>query len=207
MRYKNFLFDWSGTLVDDLPPTLHATNLVLHSHGVEPLDREEFRRRFRLPYPEFYEEMIPGVAIEELEDSFRAGFRASPVGVAPLPGSMEILAFLEEKGARCFVLSSMDATLLEAQAEDFRLAGYFEAVYSAVIDKRTAISKIIQHHGLVPEETVFVGDMVHDIDAARVGKVGAISLLTGYDPQDRLQAAQPDALFANLADLQHSLTE
>ena len=54
MKYRSLIFDWSGTLVDDLPPTLYATNMVLGEYNVPTLSREEFRQRFRLPYPEFY---------------------------------------------------------------------------------------------------------------------------------------------------------
>ena len=85
MKYRSFLFDWSGTLVDDLPPTLFATNAVLEKFGVAPMGREEFRRRFRLPYPEFYDEVLPSVPIEDLEDTFRSSFGQSPKGVTVLP--------------------------------------------------------------------------------------------------------------------------
>ena len=44
--FRNLIFDWSGTLVDDLPPVLDATNRVLEVYGKTPLDRDEFRDRF-----------------------------------------------------------------------------------------------------------------------------------------------------------------
>ena len=75
--FRALIFDWSGTLVDDMGPTLDATNAVLGRFGKAPMSWEEFRSRFRLPYSEFYEEVLPGVPLEELEDHFRAGFRES----------------------------------------------------------------------------------------------------------------------------------
>ena len=51
--FRNLIFDWSGTLVDDLGPVIEATNAVLGKYDLPPLDREGFRRRFRLPYREF----------------------------------------------------------------------------------------------------------------------------------------------------------
>jgi len=109
--YQNLLFDWSGTLVDDLPPTLYATNAVLEEHGVAPMGREEFRRRFRLPYPEFYEEVLPGVPIESLEDTFRSAFHDSPEKVTVLPHARDMLEWCASQDVRCFVLSSMDVGL------------------------------------------------------------------------------------------------
>ena len=112
MKYRSLLFDWSGTLVDDLPPTLYATNMVLGEHNLPALDREEFRQRFRLPYPEFYEEVLPGVPIETLEDTFRTSFNLSPKGVTVLPHAREMLDWCRNQEIRCFVLSSMDVGLL-----------------------------------------------------------------------------------------------
>ena len=40
---KNVIFDWSGTLVDDLPPVLEATNRIFAHYEREAMDRDEFR--------------------------------------------------------------------------------------------------------------------------------------------------------------------
>jgi len=89
--FRNLIFDWSGTLVDDLPPVLDATNHVLSVYGLPVMDREEFRRRFRLPYRSFYEEMLPGVPLEELEVHFRRAFADSKSPVTVLPHAREKL--------------------------------------------------------------------------------------------------------------------
>ena len=87
--FKNLIFDWSGTLVDDLGPTLEATNAVLQLHGKDTMNKEEFRRRFRLPYSEFYEEVLPGILLGELENHFRHAFANSTVPVTVLPHARE----------------------------------------------------------------------------------------------------------------------
>ena len=148
MKYRSLLFDWSGTLVDDLPPTLYATNVVLGVHDVPALTREQFRQRFRLPYPEFYEEVLPGVPIETLEDTFRSSFNSSPKGVTVLPHAREMLDWCRDQKIRCFVLSSMDVGLFTEQAHDFGLHGYFEAIYAGVIDKRERIGDILEANNL-----------------------------------------------------------
>ncbi|MGZ4961641.1 MAG: HAD family hydrolase, partial [Limisphaerales bacterium] len=47
---RNIIFDWSGTLVDDLPAVLKATNYVLEKCGVETMSRDTFRKEFCLPF-------------------------------------------------------------------------------------------------------------------------------------------------------------
>jgi len=196
--YQNLLFDWSGTLVDDLPPTLYATNAVLAQYDVAPMGREEFRRRFRLPYPEFYDEVLPGVPIGDLEDTFRSAFHDSPEKVTVLPHAREILNWCSENGIRTFLLSSMDVGLFTQQAEEFELLHHFEKIYAGVIDKRKQIGPLLADHALEKTDTAFVGDMVHDIATAHFGEVDSVALATGYDPVARLEKANPTHLFDDL---------
>ena len=205
MKYRSLLFDWSGTLVDDLPPTLHATNAVLGEYDVPAMSREEFRLRFRLPYPEFYEEVLPGVPIADLEDTFRTSFRQSPQGVTVLPHAREMLSWCREQKIRCFVLSSMDVGLFTQQAHDFGLHDHFEAIYAGVIDKRDRIGEILSNHNLCVDQTAFVGDMVHDIHTASHGGIASVAVATGYDPVDQLTQSDPSHCFEHLGEFRQWL--
>lgn len=198
MKFRSLLFDWSGTLVDDLPPTLHATNAVLGEHRVAALTREEFRARFRLPYPEFYEEVLPGVPIASLENTFRTSFHESPVGVSVLPHARAMLDWCRDQRVRCFVLSSMDVGIFQKQLDEFELGGYFEAIYAGVVDKRERIGEILSRHELPRRETAFVGDMVHDVHTAKHGGISAVAVATGYDPEERLRGSEPHHFFDHL---------
>lgn len=196
--FRNLIFDWSGTLVDDLPPVLEATNHVFSIYGVAPLDREAFRLRFRLPYREFYEEVLPGVALEELEVHFRKAFAGSKAPVTILPHAREKLEWCKDHGIRCFVLTSMDSEAFAKQLVDLGLADFFEATYSGVLDKREKILGILEAHHLDPAESAFVGDMTHDIDTARHGKMTSIAVLTGYTHAGALAQAKPDLTVPDL---------
>lgn len=199
MKYKNLIFDWSGTLVDDFPPTLEATNVVLKHYGLASMSDGEFRDRFRLPYTDFYEEVLPDVALAELEDVFRAAFRASTHVVDILPHARELLEWGRDLGFRFFVLSSMDAGVFHEQAERLGLTDFFEDIHAGVVDKRLRIALILEKHGLLLEETVFIGDMVHDVETAHHGGVSSVAVLTGYDPRARLEAAKPTFLLEDLS--------
>ncbi len=47
--FKNIIFDWSGTLVDDLALTLDASNYVFSQYGKPCMNRDEFRAEFSFP--------------------------------------------------------------------------------------------------------------------------------------------------------------
>ena len=87
--FKNIIFDWSGTLVDDLALTLDASNYVFSQYGKPCMNRDEFRAEFQLPYPDYYARVLPHADLDELEDHFRYAFRVSnaPVKCCRMPGN------------------------------------------------------------------------------------------------------------------------
>ena len=196
--FRNLIFDWSGTLVDDLGPVIEATNAVLGKYDIPALDREGFRRAFRLPYREFYSELLPQVSLEELEAHFRPAFDAAVTPVRVLPHAREKLEWCTALGIRCFVLTSMDSLAFERQMDEFGFRKHFEATYSGVLDKRDLIHRIIETHGLDPAETAFVGDMTHDVETARHGGIASIAVLTGYNHAEILAAVRPDITVPDL---------
>ncbi len=203
--FRNLIFDWSGTLVDDLGPVIEATNAVLEKYDLPPLDREGFRRRFRLPYREFYKDILPHVPLEELEAHFRPAFDAAVTPVTVLPHAREKLEWCSDLGIRSFVLTSMDSVAFERQMDEFGLRGHFEATYSGVLDKREVIHQILETHALDPRETAFVGDMTHDVETARHGGVSSIAVLTGYNHPEILAAVRPDITVPDLGVLRSLL--
>ncbi len=196
--FRNLIFDWSGTFVDDMEPVIEATNAVLGKYGIAPYDREGFRRGFRLPYREFYAEILPGVSLEELESHFRPAFDAAVSPVTVLPHAREKLEWAHARGMRMFILTSMDSDAFLRQLHGFGMEDFFEKTYAGVLDKRELIDFIIETHALDRAETAFVGDMTHDIETARHGGISSIAVLTGYHHAEVLAAVRPDITVPDL---------
>lgn len=196
--FRNLLFDWSGTLCNDLALTLDATNYVLAQYGHAPLSLEAFREEFQLPYPDYYARKTPGAPLEELERHYRYAFDRSPIGVTILPHARTFLDFCRARGIRCLALTSMDPAAFEAQARALGLFSYFEAIHSGIRNKVEHIGSLMAQHGLLAADTAFIGDMEHDIHAARHAGITGIGVLTGYNSPARLAAAGPDLIVPDL---------
>ena len=204
---RNVIFDWSGTLVDDLPAVWHASNHAFERSGVEPMSLESFRSEFRLPFRGFYEERVPHVALPQLETWFHERFRQVQDTVAPLPHAEEFLRFCREKGLRTFLLSAVHPDHFEVQSRATGFGGYLDRTYLGVHDKQERIHAILEENALSPGETVFVGDMQHDVETARHGGVRSVAVLTGYNSLEQLRASRPDLIVENLAELRRLLEE
>ena len=199
---RNLIFDWSGTLADDLGPVADATNLIFRHYGKPELVLEEFRERFRLPFDSFYEKVLPGVAAAELDALFHEHFIHRQQAVVLVPHALEFLRFCQATGRRVFLLSTIKESHFAEQSGRLGVAHFFEQAYVGVADKRARIAQILADHDLAPNETAFIGDMVHDIETARLGGVMAIATLTGFDSREKLSRANPDVLVRDLGELQ-----
>jgi phosphoglycolate phosphatase len=198
---RNVIFDWSGTLVDDLPAVIEATNQVFRQAGVAEMTRERFRAEFCLPFQRFYERFVPHVALSQLEAWFHPAFEQAQSRVTPLPHAREFLEFCRARNLQTFVLSSVHGRHYAHQASTLGFDAFITHPYPEVHDKTARIRDLIQAHHLDPRETLFVGDMQHDIEAAHRGGVWSCAVLTGYNHAHQLRAAAPDLVVEHLGEL------
>ena len=202
---RNLIFDWSGTLVNDLPAVWQATNAVFRRAGVPELSLEEFRTRFALPFTGFYAQCVPQIPLAQLESWFHEEFRQYEHLVTELPHAREFLQFCRERGVRTFLLSTLHRDHFATQTAVNGFDRYLDHPYLGVRDKRVGIQELLATHGVEPRETLFVGDMQHDIEAGRHGGVHTCAVLTGYNRLDQLRAAGPELIVEHLSELRQML--
>ena len=202
---RNVILDWSGTLADDLVPVLSATNAIFREFGRCELTLDEFRNHFRLPFSGFYADFLPEASAEGLEALYERFFCGLQDEIELLPGALNFLKFCRKTGRRTFLLSTIKASHFEAQASRLGVRGYFEHAYVEIMDKREKIGEILRKRKLKPEETMFVGDMVHDIETARHGGVLDVAVLSGFDSLEKLLSASPTVIVRDIRSLQQLL--
>ncbi|HXT09941.1 MAG TPA: NUDIX domain-containing protein [Candidatus Angelobacter sp.] len=204
---RNIIFDWSGTLVDDLPAVWKATNYVLAQSDRAVMSLDEFRAEFCLPFTSFYNKYTPHVPLPQLESWFHAEFRQSQDSVCELPHARDFLEFCRERKVRAFVLSAVHTEHFAVQESATSFGKFIEKPYVGVWDKQKKIREILDENKLQPDETLFIGDMQHDIETARHGGIHSCAVLTGYNTLAQLRAAGPDVIVEHLGELQQILEQ
>jgi phosphoglycolate phosphatase len=202
---RNVIFDWSGTLVDDLPAVWEATNHVLAQAGKPELTLEQFRAEFCLPFTIFYDKHVPHIPLPQLEEWFHSRFRQAQDSVIELPHAREFLKFCRARRLRTFILSTVQRDHFAKQSGKTGFGRYIDTPYIGVWDKRKKIHAILKENRLKPGETLFIGDMQHDIETARHGGVHSCAVLTGYNTLDQLRTAKPDLIVEHLRELREIL--
>jgi phosphoglycolate phosphatase len=204
---RNIIFDWSGTLVDDLPAVWQATNYVLAQAERPEMSLEEFRAEFCLPFTIFYDRHVPHIALPQLEEWFHQRFRQVQDSVCALPHAREFLEFCRARKLRTFLLSTVHRDYFALQSSVTGFDKYLDKPYLNVWDKRNKIHEILEENRLTPNETLFIGDMQHDIETARHGGIHSCAVLTGYNTLEQLRAAEPDLIVEHLRELRDILEQ
>ncbi len=200
---RNVIFDWSGTLVDDLEAVWVSTNFTIKKSGYPTFSLDQFRSEFCLPFDVFYERVTPGVSMNLLETWYKESFKEEQKNVRPLPYAREFFDYCKKHNLKTLLLSTIHPDHYRVQSESARFD--FDVEYIRVMDKRKKISQILSENKLLPAETIFIGDMQHDVETAKLGGVGSCAVLTGYNKRNQLVEANPDFIANDLGHLKESL--
>ena len=57
-EHRHVVWDWNGTLLDDLAATLEAINEVMDHFGAAACDEDTYRRHYTRPVQRFYEHLL-----------------------------------------------------------------------------------------------------------------------------------------------------
>ncbi|MES2307469.1 MAG: NUDIX domain-containing protein [Verrucomicrobiota bacterium] len=202
---KNVILDWSGTLVDDFKPVLDATNEIFKQYGKSGMTEEEFREKFFLPFPDFYKIYLPEATMVELEHHYHTSFKLLQENIQMLPYALDFLNYCKSQNLQLFILSTIHKDHWAVQSVRLGIHDFFKQAYVQALDKRKTILHLLAEHDLDPNETLFVGDMMHDIETAHHGGVMSCGVLTGYDSLEKLKSVNPDLLFRNIGHVQNYL--
>ena len=124
-----------------------------------------------------------------------------------MPHAREFLEFCRARKLRTFLLSTVHREHFAVQSAVTGFDRYLGKTYLNVWDKRKKIHEILEENQLTPEETLFIGDMQHDIETARHGGVHSCAVLTGYNTLEQLRAAEPDVIVEHLGELRDILEQ
>ncbi len=202
---KNIIFDWSGVINDDLFTVYKTVMVIFQKYGVEEISLEEFKKEWEQPYTRFYSKYgITRLSREKEVDLYLPLYKSMASQYQPKAYSniKDTLERFKEAGINMIVVSSSIRETILSDIQDFSLEGMFNEINSDIHDKTEVIHEIIDRNNFNPEETIFIGDTAHEVEAGKSAgtKTGAVTW--GYNKEDRLRAANPNFIIHNLEELE-----
>ena len=196
------LFDWNGTVVDDLARAHASTNDVLADVRLPPLDLAKFRLRFTLPLETLFLDL--GVPADQAPAAGRRWSEYMSARATTLrPGARELLEWLRASGARIGILSAAGDATVRADMRQLDVEAGWQDLITDCHNKAAALGALRSRS----PDAVFVGDTAYDIRSARAAGFQAIGIAGGYGPTDQLVAAGADHIVDQLDELVGLLTQ
>lgn len=185
MSVQHVVWDWNGTLLDDLEVVLGAVNVAMATLDGPPVDGDIYRTHFTRPIQHFYEGLL-GRSISEsewhlLNDTYHEAYY-SQVHDAPLAfDALDALARVDGLGWNQSLLSMTPQARLEWVVADHGLFDRLQPVTGLPGQtgglKAEHMELHLDRQNLVGPQVAVIGDTPDDVTAARA--VGAVAIL--YD--------------------------
>ncbi len=193
VKFNSIIWDWNGTLLNDLEIAIGAINQLLGERGLPRITTERYLETFTFPVRDYYEK-IGFDLINELFEIPAARFTAiynKAVANCPLHEEViPLLGRLKDMGCRQFIVSAMEQEQLEKTVTDSGIRPFFEDLCG--LNNHFAASKVeaglslITQRRLNPDTTLMVGDTIHDFEVAQSLGCSCILVANGHQSKGRL---------------------
>lgn len=180
---RHLVWDWNGTLVDDLSLVIYATNVVFASLGGPAITPEQHRRDFRRPIADYYAQVL-GRPVDEdefarLNKLFHDAYQARLATCQLTSGAQEALRAW--RGTQSLLSMWFHDDLLPT-VDRFGLTSHFTRIDGlrpggGVSHKAPHLAEHLAALQLAGEHVVLIGDTVDDAEAAAA--CGATCVLYG----------------------------
>jgi phosphoglycolate phosphatase len=205
--YRHIIWDWNGTLLDDLDLSIDVMNGMLRRRNLPLLDRASYHRIFDFPVRTYHERAGLDFTTERFEDlgvEWITAYDARRWECQLHQGAQETLRFIQKAGLTQSVLSAYRQETLREIVGHFGLTPYFKRILG--LDNIYAHSKAelgrnwVAELGLPPGEILLIGDTLHDLDVAQAIGVDCVLVAGGHHPEARLRS-RTDRVLADLSSL------
>ncbi|MGC4803914.1 HAD family hydrolase [Micromonospora sp. DT233] len=191
----HLVWDWNGTLLNDLDLVITATNAVFTSLGGPTVSVDEHRVRFRRPIADYYAEVLGRVVDDEafgeldriFHDAYRSGLTTcaladdAAAAMAAWPGSQSLLSMW-------FHDELVPAVHTYGLADRFARVDGLRATVGGG-RKAESLAAHLAELGVPGHEVVLIGDSIDDAEAAESVGGRAVLYSGGFTDEARLRAS------------------
>jgi HAD superfamily hydrolase (TIGR01509 family) len=199
-------FDFDGTLADNFDAIAAAVNHVRTARRLEPLSTSNVKRFVGRGIDYLVANTVGGDVPAGIAD-YRAFFpKVMREGTTLLPGAAEALSHLYKAGKKQALCSNKLSQYSRELLRYLKVDDFFSCVLGPEDVGRAKpapdmLLAAMKNLGVSAAQTLYIGDMVVDIETARAADVTVWVVPTGTDSRETLLDARPDRLLESLFEL------
>lgn len=192
MKYDRCIWDFNGTLIDDVMTGIRSVNTLLAERGLPIIEGiEHYRRVFRFPIIEYYRSLgfdFEREPYEVLAPKWVSLYLENVVSAKLYPDVISTLEKMKSRGIEQTVLSATERSMLDEQLRSLRIRDYFDEVLG--LDNIHAGSKLslaYEWRSRHPNERVLlIGDTDHDAETAQALGADCVLVCRGHQSKEYL---------------------
>lgn len=190
---KHVIWDWNGTLLNDVQACVDSINRMLSKRNLPNITIKEYRDIFDFPVKSYYSRL--GFDLENEDwDAIANEFHQHYAKFSPTaelrPGITDTLKSIAKQGLPMSVLSASEIKILERMLRAHDIRPFFQHVFG--LNNLYAASKLdrgrllLQDLQISPECVLMVGDTNHDYDVAHELGMQCVLITGGHQSKPRL---------------------
>ncbi len=194
-HYKHIIWDWNGTLLDDVNIAISAMNCLLKRRNLPLLDTDRYRDVFTFPVKNYYARLgfdFDKEPFEELAFEFISEFSIEKHGFKLHNEAKAVLDNVRRLGIGQSILSASQESELKDFINKLGIPEYF--INIAGLNDHYAISKaargkeLLASLNLRPEQVVLIGDTLHDYDVSKELGCDCLLVSNGHQNYKRISS-------------------
>lgn len=190
-RYDCIIWDFNGTILDDVGIGIESINTLLKRRGYgEISSTEEYRESFGFPIIDWYKKLGFDFSAEDYDavaNEWLAEYLSREKNAPLCLGALEVMQFFCEKGVRQVIISASEQGMLKRQIKALGVEKYFDEIVGKndiYASGKSGIAKEWRKNN--PGEMLFIGDTDHDLETAEAIGADCVLVACGHQSFGRL---------------------
>lgn len=196
MGVTHVIWDWNGTLFDDLGCCIDVANRLLSEFDLPTLDGvAAYHAVFKFPIIDYYADLgfdtSPTGNFERAAHRYIELYTAASKACGLHDGALDALASIKAAGLSQALISASKQSNLDAQRAPFALDRWLEGAYGIADiyahSKQELVQTWMNDQHVSPSQVLMVGDSEHDFEIADALGAHCVLFSGGHHAREHLQ--------------------
>jgi len=200
-KYKHIIWDWNGTLINDIWLVVEIMNKMLKKRNMPGIDSKKYREIFDFPVIDYYAKLgfnFSKESFEELTVEFISEYYTRFNECKLFNEVEEVLKKIRDMGIPQSILSASKEDVLIEKIKYYGIDKYFNRIIG--LENHYAESKVergkkwIDELNLNPQDVLLMGDTAHDYDVSKHIGCDCLLIANGHYSYERLAKLGVDVI-------------
>ena len=200
-KYKHIIWDWNGTLINDVWLVVEIMNKMLKKRNLPKIDSEKYKEIFDFPVTKYYSKLgfdFSNESFEKLTVEFISEYYKRFNECKLFDEVEEVLKKITDMGISQSILSASKEDVLIEKIKYYGIDKYFSRIIG--LKNHYAESKVergknwIAELNLNPQEVLLIGDTIHDYDVSKHIGSDCLLIANGHHSYEKLASLGVDVI-------------